>query len=301
MKPVHHITRKPRPRGATFLSLKYQDTGNEEDKEMLLRHLISIYTTSGFRWNDIPTSIPQLSEILQIPQHVIMGHVSNVGSDMAGLADPQNLKNTLQTIATLATTFSLEDRGLIMQQLSLLQESQQGTYKPFITAEVNKVLKLALDSNKNITDLLKTFTSSSNSTTNILNVYQEQNDNEEEDKEYLTPDQAFEILNINNKPKSLSEHKPDNDDSLPADMPKSQLLADTSSLADELHDRYGIGDLVDVRERRSGTEALQAPDMALTPNSPPAERPSLPAEDAHSEHFKRRGLDTVDEDELPTS
>jgi len=278
--------RQPRPKGSTYLSMKYQETNHDEDKQFLFRHIISMYTTDGFRWNGLPTNIAELSQLLKIPQPDIMDMISQVGTQMGSLASPENIKNTLQTIATLSTSFALQDRGLILQQLELLLVSQDGKYKPFVSSEVNKTLKLALDSNKNISEIYKQFTSQS-ATTNILNIFGEQGQ-PEEGQEYLTPDQALSLITD-----KRSSSRPAN--SLPA-HPRLSSEADTAGIADELYGIYGVGDFEDVQERRSGTEALQAPELYGSEANRPA---GLPAEEDGG--HKRRGIEVVDVDELPTT
>ena len=280
------MTRLPRPHGSTFLSLKYQQSQQEQDREALLIHLVNLYTLEGFRWNGKPTSIPQLASILQVPQTQIMDLVSQTGQNMGSLASPQNIKNTLQSIITLSTSYAIQDRGLILDQLDKLAVSQDNKYKPFITAEYNKVLKLVLDSNKNIMDSYKTFFTSTNPTTNILNVI---GTPEDDGKDYVTPDQALQIIHQ----KRLPDHNPT---SVPANRAGSPL-SETAELADQLHDEYGIGDFVDVRERRSGTEALQAPEPTHKASKPP----SLPTDQADNEEdggFARRGIQVEDTDAI---
>jgi len=282
--------RQPRPRGSTYLSIKQRETKEPEDKEALYRHLITIYTTEGFRWNGQPTNIPTLSQILNIPQEHIMGLVSQTGTNLGSLASPENIKNTLESIITLSTSFALEDRGLIMQQLNLLLTSQDGKYKPFVTGEVNKALKLALESNKNISELYKTFFTTQSSTTNILI----QGANKEANEDLLTPDKALTILHEDPRLLSLPSSPAK---TLPANSDLSSL-ADTAPLADELYREYGVGDFEDVRERRSGTDSLRAPEPGSRTDSEPAEGPpGLPAEEDGG--FKRRGIVVQDVDIEP--
>jgi hypothetical protein len=63
---------------------------------------------------------------------------------------------------------SLEAIHKASEQLSLLQSSQGDGYKPFISSEVNKALKVYIDSTKNASDIASTF-EPKQATINILN------------------------------------------------------------------------------------------------------------------------------------
>lgn len=282
------MLRQPRPQGTTYLSIKYQEHQSDHNRQMVYRHLVSIYTLNGFRWNGKPTSIAQLSFILRIPTQEIMGHVSNFGTNMGNLATTENIESTLKSIITLSTSWAIQDRGLIAQQVDQLLKSQDGKYKPFITAEVNKSLKLILESNKNLMDTYKTFFTSTNTTTNILNVQAKAN--QDNDQDYLSPDDALILINKNNG-NQLPAHKP-------GSVPDMHAQSDTAILADQLYQEYGVGDLQDVRERRSGTEALQSPEAIMGSHKG---LQSPPAQPSHNDDggFTRRGLAVEDTDSLP--
>ena len=279
--------RQPRPQGATFLSLKYQYSGTKEDQQALINHLVNLYTIDGFRWNGKPISIPNLSAILKVPQHEIMDQVSRTGTQMGSLASPENIKNTIETIVTIGTTNALQDRGFIFQQLNQLLQSQDGKYKPFITAEVNKTLKLLLESNKKILETYKTFFTSTNNTTNILNIIADSKDNE---KDYITPDKALELITNNGLPYQETKALTAN--------PNPHTPSETSSLADKLFEEYGIGDLQDVRESRTGTEALMALEPLSREATKPASQPAEPNDSQEDGGFGRRGIEVEDTDEL---
>lgn len=278
------MKRIPRPQGSTFLALKYQQTQTEEDKQSIFKHLVGLYTLDGFRWNSKPTSIPQLAQILKIPTQDIMTHISDLGTNMGNLATTQNIESTLKSIITLATSWAIQDRGLIAQQLEQLLVSQNGKYKPFITSEVNKALKLILESNKNLMDTYKTFFTSTQNTTNILNYIGKP---DIQDQDYLTPDQALEIIQQKQLPESL-----------PAGKPPS-MESEHGEMADELYQDYGIADLQDVGERRSGREAL----VPLEPlnqevTEPSGDKEQVPARPEDG-GFSRRAIDIEDTDTLP--
>lgn len=289
--------RQPRPQGTTYLSMKYQQTKDATDKQNLYKHLITIYATSGFQWNNTPANIPKLASILNIPQSTILDLISSVGQNMGNLVSPQNIKNTLESIITLSTSFALEDRGLIMHQLKLLLEAQGDSYRPFVSGEVSKTLKLVLDSNKNISEIYKTFFTSTNNTTNILNIH---NQSKEEQEDLLTADTAMELLHSGQIPNRLpaTSNQANNQGKQGHQLPMPNAsLSDTAQLADTLYERYGIGDFETVRENRHGSEALLPP----IPDGPEAMKLNNNELGRGDKALKRRGYDVVDVDELPDS
>lgn len=276
--------RIPRPQGATYLSKKYQESTLEEDKQALIRHLITFYTLQGFTWNGKPTSIPALAQILKLEPRIIMGHISEIGTNLGSLSDPKNIKNTLKSIIAISTTWAIQDRGQISQQLNLLLASQGSTYRPFVTSEVNQILKTLLSSNKNIIDAFKTFFTSTNYTTNILNVINPK----EEQNESLTPDQALEIIKTKELPsKSYT--------SLPAN---NSALSNFAPLADELKEGYGVAELFQDRIKGSADLATrpfsEKGPIAIRTEGQEVTKPQGPDRDS----FKRRGIDVEDVDEI---
>lgn len=269
--------RIPRPVGTTLLAIEYQKLGSDEAKENLIQHIVSHYALNGFRYQGHSISIPSLAQKLKIPESSITKAISNIGTSLGNIADPESLNETAKTLLTLSTSFSLSDRGLIQSQLETLLQSQGKSYRPFISSEVNKVLKLMLESNKNLIDLYKSFFNTNSSTVNILNVHS----NKEDNKDYLSPTEALQLISSN------------------------QALPTTSDASvgggSRLWDKYSIGDNPSVRERRSGTEALRAlepsPGDVYKPKSLEATEPKS----SHEDHFSRRGYEVIDTDSLPTN
>jgi len=287
--------RIPRPLGTTVLAIEYQKLQTDEAKDRLINHIITYYALNGFRYQGQSYTLQEMSELLQTPLPNIMEAISNLGSNMGNLADPTQLHETAKSIITMGLTFSLQDRGLIQSQLETLLTSQGGTYRPFITAEVNKALKLMLESNKNIHESYKAFFTNTTSTTNILNIHQ----GRQPDKEYLTPDQAFNLITDQERGLPAGPTKPKTP-SLPADtqnMPNPHSPSDTQSLAEELYRKHSIGELRDVKEGRTGTEALRALEPADLPKAPDSQG----ATNSHRAFETRRGETYQDIDSLPDS
>jgi len=284
------MERKPRPQGSTYLSLQYQRTNSEEDKRLLIKHIISLYTLNGFRWNNRPMNLPTLAQTLSLPVSEIMGIVSDLGTQMGSLASPENIKNTLQSIITLSTSWAIQDRGMVATQAELLMRSQGDTYKPFISSEVTKAMKVLLDANKNLIDSYKSFfTSQSSATTNILNI--NASEVNEDDSGYLTTDEALVLLR-NRDANTLS------DPNLPAKAIHNSL-SEHSDLAETLFEEYRIADLEDVREWASGTDALRSPEQRHQGAPKPEGFKELKPESSHDKPFRRRAIPIIDTDELP--
>jgi hypothetical protein len=276
------MKRIPRPQGTTYLSIQYQKSSGEEDKNRLYSHIINLYVINGFMLNGRAMSIPQLSKSLSLPTEKIMEEISNLGTNMGSLASKENLQSTIQMLVTLSTTWAIQDRGKVQEQLELLLQSQGNTYKPFTTGEVSKTLKMLLESNKNIMEAYRTFFTSSNNTTNILNLIQPQQENEEE---YLTTDTAIQLLQSNNKGELLENNNTN---------------SELKNLGNKLFEEYRIGDLENVKENRTGANALVGLDSPTTTQAlKPKRKKAKELRSQHEDFFNRRGIEVEDIDELP--
>lgn len=273
------VTRIPRPAGTTFLSIAYnqnQDTGN---KDRLLAHVVYCYTSSGFRWNNKPIPLPTFAQIIQTPTNKIMELISKSGEQMGSLLNPDHLKSTIESIITLSASWAIQDRGQIQKQVEDLLRSQGGKYMPFVTSEVNKALKLTLDSNKNLIETFKSLLT--NNQTNILNIFNQPGTSESES--LLTPEHAIQLILDNNKTqqKALSGNsQPDNIAMLPAGK------------LEKLYQEHALGDAEEVREMASEGKALR-------PQSLEGQEAIELRESPHDNVSRRRGEDLVDYDELP--
>lgn len=291
------VQRQPRPIGSTFLSIEANKVNTEEAKDKLLKHIILHYTTSGFTFNGVPCSIPQLSQLILTDQNKIMEHITNTAQNLGNFLEPEQLESTIKTMVTLGSTWAIQDRGLIMQQLATMQKAQGGTYKPFISGEVNKALKLLLDSNKNIFDMYKTFFTNQSNTTNIFNILGKDKEDEEL-QGYVTPQQALDIVIDNTQNKELQEYKLGRDPARPSELTDTDI--------EKLYQEHAVGETPDCFEGRTGTEALRGLEATDGPKAgessiegPKAKKPRKKV-NSHQNPDIRRGEDYVDFDELPS-
>lgn len=87
--------------------------------------------------------------------------------------DRDKQEELLQALMGEQLAWALEDRMEISHQLQILRDSQGGKYTPFISAEVNKTLKLKLESSTSLQSIIRNLTGGN--TTNIFNQFNQQN------------------------------------------------------------------------------------------------------------------------------
>ena len=211
---MEQIQRMPRPEGTTLLCMEIYkartDKKKKEKKEFLLKHLVNVYTMNGFRINGYSLSLSQFSNLLGVKQDRIQNILFEKATTLQAFSDPDKLRETSNTLASMCTTWAIQDRGLIQSQVETMLRAQQGTYKPFISAEVRQTLSALLQSNKQIAEIFKTFYSQGG-----ININLTQNNQKQEN--YLTIDRAYEIAS-ESTPKPLK----------PSDPTRAQILSDST-------------------------------------------------------------------------
>ena len=255
------ISRLPRPLGLTNLCKEYHQNGTDENKEKIYKFLITQYTLNGFRYTNISLSISEFSKIFKIEESTVLRQINELSMGLGSFSNPDQINNTLKSIASLSSLWAIQDKGLISSQIELLIKAQGNTYKPFISAELNKALKLGLDSNKNMMELYKTLSGQSQS---ILNIY----NNNQTNNNFVTPEQALDFIEDKRKKErdKLKESREtyyiqDREDSnmgllSPGPVESNILGKDT---LDELFQGYRLGQKADIRAQSTEAQALYAP------------------------------------------
>lgn len=157
--------RHPRPKGTTML-LQRKNYDNK-DKE-LIKLLLLDYINNSFTIQLQPTSIDQLCIYYDIDEHTTKEVFNDLTKNYSGLLGGDTMEGTIRALLFSALNNTLGSRALIQQQVHKLIDSQGDGYKAFVTSEVNKSLKLLLDSDKNMMDWAKTLQSSSPQTVNLI-------------------------------------------------------------------------------------------------------------------------------------
>lgn len=170
--------------------------------------------------------------------------------------DSEHQEELLKGLIGQMISWTLEDRVRINGQINLLTASQGGTYKPFISAELNKAMKMGLESSTAMQSLVARLTGGGQ-TTNIFNMFQ-QNNEQNIQNNFVTRDDVLEILSGEQKqlPKSeqakLLESRYDLS-SLPEVVATRQEGVDTS--------KEGLGG-IDVKKLQQVTDNLKAANLA---------------------------------------
>jgi len=80
----------------------------------------------------------------------------------------------------------------ISHQVNILRESQGGHYTPFISAELNKALKMKLDSSTSLQSIIRTFMGGG--TTNIFNQFGDTQNNQLNQNQGISIEEARKII-----------------------------------------------------------------------------------------------------------
>ena len=284
------IRRMPRLQGLTYLSLNYQREKTEQSKEDLYKYIVTQYTIQGFRLNKVSLSLNQFSYYTQIPIDKVMYYINGIASNMNSMQDPTNIQDLMKTIITLSTTWAIQDKGMIMGQIDVLAKAQNGKYKPFISGELGKAMKLSLESNKNIMEAYKSFFNSNQSTTNILNITQPKQDKEQN---YLSPDAALQLIRAN-ETKALDMGSGN------LSLPNNHSNKLQEQQAEDLFKEHGLVDFSDPFFGDSVTEPKSQEANVHGGSKHAGHKAGKPKRRSSHEAFEeRRGHEIDDTDSLP--
>ena len=157
------VKRIPRPLGLTELMGQYHKGNQTMDiiqTYLIQQWIISHGVICGKSYNTL-----ELSNFLKCDPDQIRLQMRNVMLNTK-LFTLENQQEVIESLIGQQITWALEDRMEIEHQVSILKDSQGMKYTPFITAELNKVLGLKLNSSSNLQSILRSLNSGS---TNIFN------------------------------------------------------------------------------------------------------------------------------------
>ena len=186
--------RIPRPLGLTNLIKAYHIDPTESAKQRVNEHIVKSYVDNGFTWNYRKISIDELSIYTGIPTQTLLINITRAAKSLANLANPEQIQDSLQAMIGMIMRNGINDRGEIEEQLFKMKLSQGSSYSPFISSEVGKTIKLMLDSNKNLMDIVKTISPEKST---LIQINTNPNDEPIEEAKLVTTDNAIHMISAN--------------------------------------------------------------------------------------------------------
>lgn len=184
------IRRLPRPNGATALAAEAYISGEPSIKKSFIDFMINHWLLSNGNICNVQYDIYSLAKALNIQVEEIRLKMRD-NLITSRIWDKDNQEKVLFGMMGELISWTLEDRMRINSQIDILTKSQKGKYTPFISAELNKALKLGLDSGASLQGVLSKFMGGG--TTNIFNMFQQNNDNSVNNT-YVTTTEVLEMI-----------------------------------------------------------------------------------------------------------
>lgn len=250
-KDLSEVTyRMPRPNGLTALVTEARITQSEEAMANVKKFMINLWLMSNGTINGASMDIYDFARSIDVSVDEIRTRMRDNLLE-SKIWDTDKQQQIVEGMFGQMISWSMEDRMKINAQINLLMKSQGGAYKPFISAELNKALKMGLDSSTSFQSVVSKFLGNG-STTNILNVLHQENN--EVTNQFVTTEDVLKILEDNGKELDKSEQaklieaKYDLS-GLPEVVAVKQQGVDTS--------KEGLGDKIDVRAITKSTDNMQ--------------------------------------------
>lgn len=180
--------RFPRPLGTTALAIQYQQDKSEDSKQALYNYVIHNWILNNGKFGSIPMDVNTLAKTLSISIEYIQTYMRDQILT-SKIWQPELQQDLINGLLGQQLAWALEDRMEVNQQVDILKASQNGHYTPFISAELNKALKLRLDTSASLQQVIRTFTGGS--TTNIFNLNQQNNIQQ---NNYVSREEAMELI-----------------------------------------------------------------------------------------------------------
>lgn len=168
--------RIPRPMGSTQLALDYQKQGSPELLDSLHSFIINTWLMSNNTLCGIAYDTNSFSLRFNIPISKIKEYMRDKIVSCS-IWNPEQSEQLMQGLLGEQLMWAIEDRNEIAQQASILKTAQGGVYKPFISAEYNKALKLRLESTGSLQQMIRNLTGGG--TVNIFQQFNQQNNIDE--------------------------------------------------------------------------------------------------------------------------
>lgn len=194
MLEKENVVRFPRPMGLTTLAVQYRKDKTLENKQALFNYVIHNWILSNGKFGNVSMDVNTLARTTGMTIEYIQTYMRDQILT-SKIWEPEHQQELINGLLGQQLSWALEDRMEINQQLEILKASQGGHYTPFISAEMNKALKLRLESSSSLQQVIRTFTGGS--TTNIFNQFNQQNNLHAE--QGISREEAMELITEHEK------------------------------------------------------------------------------------------------------
>lgn len=181
--------RLSRPFGITQAMVNYHQTKDESVKEKILSFMIQQWILSNGLLCGRSMNALQLSEFLKCDPERVRIQIRDQFINTR-IWDKNRQEELLNSLIGQQVMWALEDRMEIEQQLSLLKRSQKGSYTPFVTSEVNKVLGLKLSSSQGLASVIRSVSGGGS-----INIF---NNNQQQQIQGISMDKALDLIQQEN-------------------------------------------------------------------------------------------------------
>jgi hypothetical protein len=189
--------------GLTAMSQEYQKTKEEGTLMKIYQYIINQWYVNTGNLCGTYYDVSELATKYGIPKEMITLYMRDTVLN-SKLWDKDKQEQMVQGLLGEQLMWAMEDRMEIVNQVNLLKRSQGGKYTPFITAEVNKAMKLRLEASTSLQSIVRGLTGGG--TYNIFNQFNQQNNTTNlEQNNYITIEQAREIIQESSRLEDRSE------------------------------------------------------------------------------------------------
>lgn len=184
------IKRFPRPLGLTAMMKEYSVTKDPSLLSKAQDYLINQWLMGNGVICGVMYDINLLSQKLGLDINYIRMYMRDRLLN-SKLWDKDRQEEMVTGLLGEQLAWAMEDRMEVSHQVQVLREAQGGRYTPFISAELNKALKLKLDSSNSLQTIVRNLIGGS--TTNIFQQFNQQNI-QTADPQFISIDEARELI-----------------------------------------------------------------------------------------------------------
>lgn len=190
MEKEKDIKRFPRPLGLTAMMKEYNATKDPSLLSKAQDYLINQWLMGNGVICGVMYDINLLSQKLGLDINYIRMYMRDRLLN-SKIWDKDRQEEMVTGLLGEQLAWAMEDRMEVSHQVQVLREAQGGKYTPFISAELNKALKLKLDSSNSLQTIVRNLIGGS--TTNIFQQFNQQNI-QAADSQFISVDEARELI-----------------------------------------------------------------------------------------------------------